>query len=108
MFKDGAPDATPVTVTEIGVLGEYKVMFTPVSNGHYLLQILIDFSKEIWADSFHAGNLFAQANKIDLAPTIGPAAVADGSLMDRMMNKDSNKAYNQATDSLEALRDRSG
>lgn len=49
-----------------------------------------------------------QVDKIDSAPTTGPAAVTSGSLMDRMMNKDSAKTYNQGTDSLEALRDRVG
>lgn len=50
----------------------------------------------------------AQVDKIDLAPTLGPSSVESGSLVDRTMNKNANKTYNQATDSLEALRDRYG
>jgi len=49
-----------------------------------------------------------QADKIDLIATLGTSAVATGSLMDRLMNKGTGKSYNQATDSLEAIRDRVG
>lgn len=50
----------------------------------------------------------AQSEKIDSAATVGPGAVVTGSLFDRMANKDSNKTYNQSTDSLEAIKDRIG
>jgi hypothetical protein len=56
------------------------------------------------ADLLVAKDLHGQVDKIDLAPTIGPAAVEDGSLLDRLANKDSNKTFNQGQDSLEAIR----
>jgi len=59
-----------------------------------------------WADVID--DTKAQADKIDQAATIGPAAVTSGSLLDRIANKDSGKTYNQATDSLEAIKDRTG
>jgi len=59
-----------------------------------------------WADVID--DTKAQTDKIDLAPTLGAAAVASGSLFDRLANKDVNKTYNQATDSLEGLKDRTG
>jgi cytochrome c556 len=60
-----------------------------------------------------AGNLptdvaavLAQANKIDDAATTVPASATTGSLLDRLANKDGSKTYSQASDALEALRDR--
>jgi hypothetical protein len=124
VFKDGVPDATAVTITEVGILGEYKVAFTPSADGLYVVQVLTDFNKDIWAGFFDStvdttssivdailAALVAvqiQVDKIDLAPTLGTATVFSGSLMDRFMNKDVSKTYNQGTDSLEALRDRTG
>jgi len=46
-----------------------------------------------------------QTTKIDQAATLMPNVVATGSLMDRLMNKDSGKTYSAATDSLEGIRD---
>jgi len=120
LYFNGALDATPVTIAEIGTLGDYKVSFTPTQAGYYELQVLIDFNKDIWAGGFYSGGenftgvltaialVQAQVDKIDLAPTLGPASVFSGSLMDRIMNKNVQKTYNQGTDSLEAQRDRTG
>jgi hypothetical protein len=119
VYKDGAPLALSVTITEIGSTGEYMVELTPAVDGFYSVQILIDFSKEIWEGEYTAGEtsdtladfiaiVKSQCDKIDLVPTLGPAAVTSGSLMDRSMNKNASKTYNQSTDSLEAIRDRSG
>lgn len=113
IYKDGVPDSTPVTIAEIGTTGDYKLTFTPATDGLYSIQVLIDFSKEVWGGNFHASfsdlsAIQAQVEKIDKLPTLGLAAVATGSLMDRICNKDTGKNYNQATDSLEAIRDRTG
>lgn len=124
VYKDGAVDVSPVTIAEIAGLGDYKVAFTPSANGLYVIQVLIDFSKDIWAGFFDSTDetngavltamltaitsVQEQVDKIDRAPTLGPATVFSGSLMDRFMNKDVNKTYNQGTDALEALRDRMG
>ena len=119
VYKDGAPLVLTVDITEIGSTGEYTVEFTPASDGFYSVQVLIDFSKDIWEGEYTSGEtsdtlaeliaiVKSQCDKIDLIPTLGPATVTSGSLMDRMMNKNASKTYNQGTDSLEALRDRSG
>ena len=113
VYKDGVIDATVVTIAEIGTIGDYKVSFTPATDGLYVIQVLIDFSKEIWAGYYAASaidlaEIQAQVGKIDKAPTLGLAAVTTGSLIDRVCNKDLGKSYNQATDSLEAIRDRTG
>ena len=112
VFKDGVVDALTPTITEIGATGEYKLEYTPPDAARWEVQVLIDFNKQIWASEVVAGAslsaILAQVEKIDLAPTLGPAAVTSGSLMDRVMNKDSYKTYNQGTDSLEAQRDRVG
>ena len=47
-----------------------------------------------------------QANKIDSASTTVPSSATTGSLLDRLANKDGSKTYSQATDALEAIRDR--
>ena len=118
VFKDGVLAPTVlVTITEIGTTGEYKIAFTPSTLGFYSVQVLIDFNKDIWEGEYEVVNeigttvvtqIQTQADKIDLVPTLGPAAVTIGSLMDRMMNKNNNRTYNQGTDSLEAIKDRLG
>jgi hypothetical protein len=50
----------------------------------------------------------AQVEKIDGAATVAPSAATPGSLLDRLVNKSGAQTYNQATDSLEGLRDRIG
>lgn len=63
-----------------------------------------------WVDNVDSpsSDIKAQADKIDIAATIGPAAVTSGSLLDRIANKDVSKTFSQLTDSLEGIRDRSG
>ena len=112
LFKNGISDSTPVSISEIGISGEYRVNVTFTTDGFYSLQILIHFSKDIIFNDYAAGaglaSIMSQIDKIDLAPTLGPNVVVSGSLMDRIMNKNALKTYNQATDSLEAARDRIG
>lgn len=112
VFKDGVGDALSTSITEIASTGEYKLKYTPPSVGLWVVRVLIDFNKEIWASTVLSGislvGIKAQADKIDIAPTIGPAAVTTGSLMDRMMNKSGAKSFNQGTDSLQGIRDREG
>ena len=117
VFRNAAELAMAVGIAEIGATGEYLVQFAPPLDGFYEVQILILFNKEIWAGEYVADSpgqreliedIKGQIDKIDLAPTLGPAEVVDGSLMDRMMNKDPNKTYNQATDCLESIRERMG
>lgn len=113
VFKDGSVQVLTVDINEIGFTGEYKIEYVPNDDGLWEVQVLIDFNKEIWASTVTASEasfelIKYQMDKIDLVPTLGPAAVTTGSLMDRMMHKDANKTYNQGTDSLEGIRDRTG
>jgi len=119
VFYNGTVVVIPVTITEIGTSGEYKVEWTPPLNqlGYYQIQVLIDFNKEIWYGAYDVvddltidvvSEIKAQADKIDLVPTLGTNQVTTGSLMDRMMNKDSTKSYNQGTDSMQATADKLG
>lgn len=118
-FYDGTLVGLSVAVTEIGATGEYKVEWTPPFGqlGYYQIQVLIMFNKEIWYGTYDVvdeksvsiiADIKAQADKIDLVPTLGPNQVTTGSLMDRMMNKDSTKTYNQGTDSMQSTADRLG
>lgn len=43
LFRDGAVAAEPVTVVEIGVLGEYVVSFTPTAGFRYY-ELVIDLT----------------------------------------------------------------
>jgi hypothetical protein len=110
---NGVVSAVPVTIEEIGTTGRYTVEFTPPADGLYDLEVLVVFSKDIWGAQYQAGagsidGVQEQVDKIDSAPTKGMGSVTTGSLMDRFGNKDGAKTFNQGTDSLEALRDRSG
>lgn len=117
MFVDGVLVAMPVDISEIGTTGNYKTEFTPPVDGLYQVQIHFLYNDDIWGETYEAGAGFPsaalvhirdQVDKIDIAATLGPATVTSGSLMDRVMNKDVHKTYNQGTDSLEAIRDRTG
>jgi hypothetical protein len=112
VFRNGVPFVTSVTVVEISVTGDYKLQFTPPSDATYQIQVHILFSHDFYNGTYVSTRglapIISQIDKIDLAPTLGPSTVISGSLMDRIMNKDQDKTYNQYTDSLEALRDRIG
>lgn len=107
VFRDGAIVADPVTISEIGASGEYKVLFTPGAVGYYDVQVLIDFNKDIWHSEYQSREVTTneQTRKLDLGNTLEPGSVATGSFMDRLMNKSSSKTYLAATDSVEAIRD---
>jgi len=49
-----------------------------------------------------------QVAKIDQAATLAPSVAVPGSLLDRLTNKSGSQTYDQATDSLEGIRDRIG
>jgi len=98
--NDGFSKRSGLTV----VAGDFAIT-TYKDGGTYVVEVLIIFNKDIWAGYFHT-SVREQVDKIDKAMTVGPAACEDGSLLDRLANKDSNKTFNQATDSLEGLRNR--
>jgi hypothetical protein len=65
VFIDGAVDTSlTVTVTEIGVLGEYKVAFTPTSLGFYEVEVAVPTYTERWKGCY-------DVCAVDGAPTSG-------------------------------------
>lgn len=117
VLHEGIPISLPITIMEIGTSGEYRYQFTPTVDGYYQVEFNIPYTFDVLGASYEAaeglsGAVLAyvkdQVDKIDKAPTLGPATVVSGSLMDRMMNKNASKTYNQGTDSLEGIRDRIG
>lgn len=53
LWKDGVSQpALPVTISEIGASGEYKVDFEPDDSGFWLLQVLIDYNKDVWKGEY--------------------------------------------------------
>ena len=48
LWKDTVPNATAVTITEIGTTGEYQISLTPDSAGVWACEILIPTNKEAW------------------------------------------------------------
>jgi hypothetical protein len=106
VWLDGAVVAVPVTITEIGTSGEYRMTFTPVADGFMVVEVLVDFNKDLLRFSYQVVEVTTneQVRKLDLAATVGPGAMTTGSLGDRLMNADTGKTYNQARDSLEGLR----
>jgi len=107
VYRNGVVVADPVTITEIGGSGEYKVQFTPGTSGFYDVQIFILFNKDIWHAEYESLEVPTneQVRKLDLGNTLEPGSVVAGSFMDRLMNKSASKTYLPATDSLEAIRD---
>ena len=59
-----------------------------------------------WVDAIT--NAEASAKKIDELATLPPSTAATGSLLDRLVNKDAGKTYDQTLASLEAIRTRVG
>jgi len=117
VYHNSAPAVLAVSVSEIGTSGEYQYTFTPTLIGVYDVEIFIHYNNDIWHEQLISMTaelntqlvaIKGQADKIDVAPTLGPATVVSGSLMDRTLNKSVAKSYNQGTDSLEAIRDRMG
>lgn len=116
VYINGVESTMSVAVAEIGTTGDYSVAFTPPSPGYYEIQSRILFNNDIWKGCFDVvdggpstiRHIATQVDKIDIAPTLGTPAVTSGSLLDRLANKGAGKTYNQATDSLEGIRDRLG
>ena len=52
LWKDGTASAIPVTIVEIGSTGEYLASFTPDDLGFWVLDILVDYNKDIFSESY--------------------------------------------------------
>jgi len=61
LWKNGDPQALPVTITEIGTSGEYEINFTPDTIGFWSLEVLIDYNKQLWYGEYDV----AEAPDID-------------------------------------------
>lgn len=112
VFQEGALVAVPVTVTEIGVTGEYKATFTFSGHGMYEVQVRNDFNNEIWYGQYISVDELTvdlaeesrnQTVKIDQAVVDSPPV--EGSLYDQLANKDAGQTFDPASDSLEAISD---
>jgi hypothetical protein len=117
VVEDPTKLALGVSIVEVENTGNYLLYWTPDLPGLWQVQVRVVFSGDVYAEEHHVHadaadpvlqDILDQVNKIDLAATIGTAAAETGSLLDRLTNKDGFKTFNQATDSLEAIRDRSG
>jgi hypothetical protein len=48
VWQDGVVTALAVTVTEIGTSGEYKLVYTPPTEGYWKVELFSDFSEEYY------------------------------------------------------------
>jgi hypothetical protein len=48
VWKNGVVDSTAVAIAEIESSGEYRVEFVPDSVGFWMVEVLINYNKEIW------------------------------------------------------------
>ena len=55
VWKDGVVSAVVATIAEIGVSGEYKVSFTPDSVGFWVVEVLIDYNKDLFVGEYDVG-----------------------------------------------------
>ena len=52
--QDGIDSAVFVSISEIGVSGDYRINFTPDSVGVWMLDVFSDYSKEWWGGEYVA------------------------------------------------------
>lgn len=70
VYLDGVVNALPVTISEIGVLGEYLVEFVPNTNGTWIVEIFVVPTQEAFKITAVAGGavdlttILAQNNRI--------------------------------------------
>lgn len=55
VWLDGVPDALPVSITEIGVSGEYLVEFTPNLEGTWIVEVVVNPIQEAFKITAVAG-----------------------------------------------------
>jgi hypothetical protein len=67
VWKDGVIDLASVTITEIGTSGEYNLQFTPDAVGFWVVQVLIDYNKDIFSGEYTASaeTIDTTAGKVD-------------------------------------------
>lgn len=67
LWKDGSLSSVPVTIQEIGSSGEYKASFTPDAVGFWLLEVTIDYNKDVWQGEYvvDGADLFVNASMSD-------------------------------------------
>jgi hypothetical protein len=54
VFRNGIEIILPVTITEIGTLGEYRTSVIPDVEGLYEVQVLVIFNSQIWYSKYVA------------------------------------------------------
>ena len=55
VLKDCVPDALTVTITEVGVTGQYCLEYTPPTEGFWTVEVHIDFSDDILCSEASVG-----------------------------------------------------
>ncbi len=110
VWANATVSGVSVVIAEIGTSGEYTLAFTPTTTGSWVVEVAIGPLTRLVRREYDVVPIRTnrQARKLDLEPTLGPAAVTTGSLFDRLANKDVAKGFSQARDSLQAIRDREG
>jgi len=48
VWRNGVAQAISPTIVEIGSSGEYKITFTPDNFGFWVVEVLIDYNKDLW------------------------------------------------------------
>ena len=56
LWKDGVSSSNTVTITEIGNTGEYLIQFVPDEMGFWLIEVTIDYNKQVWQGQFDVGS----------------------------------------------------
>jgi len=52
IWRDGALQAVPVTITEIGSSGEYRTAFQPNAPGFWFLEVKIPYNRDVWKGEY--------------------------------------------------------
>lgn len=52
VFIDAANSPISVNISEIGTSGNYAVTWTPTETGFYIIQVLVDDTKDIWGGEY--------------------------------------------------------
>ena len=55
VWRDSVEVAIPVTISEIGTSGEYKIVLSSSVVGFLKVQILVDYNKDIWEWEYDVG-----------------------------------------------------
>lgn len=64
LWHDNVVSALPVSISEIGVSGEYAVSFTPDDMGVWILEVKVPYNEQVWGETFDVGSDQGEAQLI--------------------------------------------